>query len=114
MLKHRCDVKQRPYISPFYTHITKNRIENFYIELIEEFKCENIEHLRKREGKVIREIAILNHRIENRTHRTYNKEWKRNNSDRLNAERRERRKANPEKAREDYLRWKEWKQTKVE
>ena len=114
MVKHRCTAKTKPDASPLHKYMNDNGIHNFYIELVEEYKCENIEQLRKREGEIIREMATLNNRIENRTHQEYNKQWKQNNRDRLNEERRERRKANPEKAREDYLRWKEWKQTKVE
>ena len=117
MVKHRCDAKQRPYISTFYTYMSENGIENFYIELVEEYKCENIEQLRKREGEITREIGTLNERIEGRTqeeHKEYRKVWKRNNRDKINEQRREQRKANPEKTKEDYLRWKEWKQTKVE
>ena len=114
MVKHRCMAKTKPDASPFHKYMYDNGIENFFIELVEELKCENIEQLRKREGEMIREMGTLNNRVENRTRQEYNKEWKRNNSDRLNAERRERRKENPEKAREDYLRWKDWKQTKVE
>ena len=120
MVKHRCDAKQRPHISPFYTYMNENGIENFYIELVEEYKCENIEQLRKREGEITREIGTLNQRIEGKTqteYKEYRKQWKQINRDKINEhneQRRERRKANPEKAREDYLRWKDWKQTKVE
>ena len=42
--------------------------QRFYIELYEEYPCENIEQLRKREGEIIRELKpTLNKRIEDRT-----------------------------------------------
>ena len=42
--------------------------QHFYIELYEEYPCENIEQLRKREGEIIRELKpSLNKRTEDRT-----------------------------------------------
>ena len=38
-----------------YKKMLQLGVDNFYIELIEEFPCENIEQLRKREGELIRE-----------------------------------------------------------
>ena len=46
-------------------------IENFYIELIEAYPCENNEELRKREGHYIREVGTFNKRIEGRTRQEY-------------------------------------------
>ena len=31
MVKHRCDAKQRPHLSKFYTYMNENGIESFYI-----------------------------------------------------------------------------------
>ena len=46
--------------------------DNFYIELIEEYPCENVEQLHKREGEIIREWKpILNKKIEGRTRQEY-------------------------------------------
>jgi hypothetical protein len=42
-----------------------------YIELIEEYPCENKEQLNKREGEVIRERECVNQRIAGRTHKEY-------------------------------------------
>jgi hypothetical protein len=42
-----------------------------YIELIEEFSCENKEQLNKREGEIIRERECVNHNIAGRTDREY-------------------------------------------
>ena len=49
--------------------------DNFYIELLEDFKCERREQLRKREGELIREyIAQLNSKIDGRTPKEYYEE----------------------------------------
>ena len=44
-----------------------NNWDDWYIELYEEYPCENKEQLCKREGEVIRSIGTLNTRIEGRT-----------------------------------------------
>jgi hypothetical protein len=41
--------------------------DNFYIELYEDFSCDNKEQLEKREGEVIREIGTINKRIAGRS-----------------------------------------------
>lgn len=41
-------------------------IENFEIEVVEEFPCENKKELEKREGEIIREYGTLNRRIAGR------------------------------------------------
>ena len=40
-----------------YAKMHELGVDNFYIELIEEFPCENIEQLRKREGESIRQFG---------------------------------------------------------
>ena len=45
-----------------------------YIELIEEFPCENREQLSKREGEIIRERDCVNHRIPGRPFSEYARE----------------------------------------
>ena len=42
-------------------------VEHFYIELIEEYPCSNLQQLRKREGHYIRELGTLNSRVAGRT-----------------------------------------------
>jgi hypothetical protein len=44
---------------------------NWYIELYEEFPCNNKQLLEKREGEVIREIGTINNVIAGRTHKEY-------------------------------------------
>lgn len=53
-----------------------NEWDNWYIELFQEYQCENKEQLEKREGEIIREIGTLNYRIEGRNKKEYQKENK--------------------------------------
>ncbi len=95
-------VKQKPEASTFHTYMKENGIDNFYIELEEEYSCENVEQLRKREGEIIREKGTLNRQIAGRSKTEYGKEYKQNNKDKINQRRNERRKENPEKTKEEY------------
>ena len=63
--------------------------ENAYIELYEEYPCQNLQQLRKREGEVIRSLDCVNKRIEGRTKKEYNKQYHANNKEKLNAQCRE-------------------------
>ena len=65
MAAHRA-VKNRNKNQKVYKHMNDLGVENFYIELLEEFPCENKEQLRKREGYHIRDIGTLNSRIAGR------------------------------------------------
>ena len=118
--------KQKPEASTFHTYMNENGIDNFYIELEEEYSCENVEQLRKREGEIIREKGTLNERIAGRSKAEYGKEYKEKIKDKINQRRNERRKENIEKTREEYKRYgalyrerhperiKAWHQTKVD
>lgn len=44
---------------------------NYYIELVEEYPCENKEQLLKREGEIQRETECVNMRVEARTKKEY-------------------------------------------
>ena len=52
----------------------KHGLENVKIELIEEFSCENVEQLHKREGEIQRERKSVNKKIAGRTKAEYYKE----------------------------------------
>lgn len=52
-----------------------NNWDDWYIELYEEYPCENKEQLNRREGEIIREIGTLNYEIAGRTR----KEWREEN-----------------------------------
>ena len=61
---------------PLYKKMNILGIEQFYIELIEEYHCDNVEQLRRREGELIREMKpVLNKDIAGRTM----KEWSADN-----------------------------------
>ena len=50
-----------------YQEMTKLGTDQFYIELLEEVKCENVEQLRAKEGYYIRKMGTLNGLINGRT-----------------------------------------------
>jgi group I intron endonuclease len=56
-----------------YIKMRLHGAENFYIELVEEYPCENVEQLRKREGHYIREMGTLNKLVSGRS----TDEWRR-------------------------------------
>jgi hypothetical protein len=58
-----------------YIKMNETNINDWFIELFEDYPCERKEILNKREGEVIREISTLNKRIEGRT----KKEWEEEN-----------------------------------
>jgi hypothetical protein len=75
-----------------YIKINELGIDNFYIELYENYNCNNKEELLKKEGEVIRLIGTLNKKIEGRTrkeyrqsnkYKEYNKQYLENNKDRI-------------------------------
>ena len=68
----------------FYNHKTSKECslykyvngdwDNWYIELYEEYPCNNKPELERREGQVQRQIATINNRIAGRTHKEYRDE----------------------------------------
>ena len=78
MVKHWSSAKnERDRNMLLYQKMNEIGIENFYIELIENYPCESKDQLRAREGHYIREMATLNKRIETRT----DKEWREGNKE---------------------------------
>ena len=78
MALHRSDSKKQKQKASLYTKMSEMGSEHFYIELFEEYPCDNHEQLLKREGEVIRDIGTLNHQIagrSNKQHRNDNKEF---------------------------------------
>ena len=79
MAKHRSDTQRDvKNNNRIYQKMNELGVENFYIELIEEYPCENNDQLRAREGHFIREMATLNGRIEGRDRKEHyqdNKEY---------------------------------------
>eukprot|EP00438_Fugacium_kawagutii_P006806 Skav218534 [mRNA] locus=scaffold2478:389636:390136:+ [translate_table: standard] len=69
MSYHRSDAKKpNRQNTLIYPLMLNYGIENFYIELIEEYPCENSNQLERREGEIIRELkASLNQKVAGRT-----------------------------------------------
>jgi hypothetical protein len=63
--------KNKVYNKLLYVKMRELGVDLFYIELYEDYKCERKEELTKKEGEVIRQIGILNQRIEGRTKKEY-------------------------------------------
>jgi hypothetical protein len=77
MTKHRSKVKDpNLYKNSFYKLASQLGIDNFYIELIENYPCSNKEELRAREGHWIRQLGTLNDKIAGRTPKQFYEENK--------------------------------------
>ena len=72
MVWHR-DALRNPKVNhrSLYAKMTERCVDNFFIELIEDCPCENVEQLRKREGELIRQFGTLNKKIEGRSKKEY-------------------------------------------
>ena len=93
MAKHRRKMKTTPHYK-LYNHMHELGVSNFYIELIDNYPCNDVYELRAREGHFIREIGTLNKNIEGRTR----KEWYDDNREYLLAEKKKYRDTN-----KDYM-----------
>ena len=95
MWGHRASIhREKDYNMMLYKKMREtDDIDNWYIELYEEYPCDNKEQLHKREGEIIRDISTLNVRIAGRTQKEYReqnkdnlrlieKEWRDNNKQR--------------------------------
>ena len=73
MASHRGDLKRnRNY--KIYKHMNELGAGSFYIELIENYYCNDVYELRAREGQCIREFGTLNSLIAGRTDKDYYKD----------------------------------------
>ena len=88
--QHKCSSKNSKYENNLLFKSVNDDWNNWYIELYENYPCNNKEELLKREGEVIREIGTLNKIISGRTPKEYrvdNKEqydkWCENNEEHL-------------------------------
>lgn len=83
--KHKYHSKEERCKSMLLYTTIKEQFDNdwskFYIELYEEFPCENKEQLNKREGEVQREIATLNKNVAGRCIVESNRIYRENNTD---------------------------------
>ena len=85
-VEHRC------YKDCSLYQFVKGEWDNFYIELYEEYPCNNKKELLKREGEVIRLIGTINYKIAGRT----SKEYREDNKEILAEKAKERREKNKE------------------
>ena len=73
MTNHRTQTKRgKNYL--FYQKMREIGDDKFYIELVEDYPCDNLEQLNKREGEWIRQIATLNEKVAGRTKQEYAKD----------------------------------------
>jgi len=110
MAKHRGEINTQKQLrgkNKLYEKMRELGKDHFYIELVEECPCDNIEQLHAREGQLIRELGTLNSRIEKRTPTEYNhdnkekiKTYKRGYAVKYRTE-------NPEKEKERKQKWAE-------
>ena len=77
MSKHRYNMKKQPHYN-LYKHMNELDVENFYIELIEHYPCNDVYELRAREGHFIREHGTLNKVISGRSEKQYYEDNKEN------------------------------------
>lgn len=87
MGRHRTDKKCSLY------QYSKGNLKNWYIELYEEYPCNNRAILEKREGEITRQIGTINSRIAGRT----DKEWYDDNRDKLLEQKKQYHQNNKEK-----------------
>ena len=73
MTKHRHNTKSRPNSMKLTQKMQEQGIEHFYIELLEEYPCEDKTHLMKKEGEWITKISTLNDKIMGRTRAEWTK-----------------------------------------
>jgi hypothetical protein len=80
MSKHRCHSKlDRCMNYPLYQEVNKTNWDNWFMELYEDYPCENKAQLNQREGQIIREIGTLNKLVAGRSP----KEYRRENADKI-------------------------------
>ena len=76
--KNANNEKNKGYTMLLSQKMWETDFNNWYIELYENFPCDNKEQLNKREGEIIREIATLNKNIAGRTIKEYYEQNKEN------------------------------------
>jgi hypothetical protein len=92
------------------------KYDDCYIELIEDYPCENKNQLEKREGELIRSMECVNKRIEGRTYKEYrednkeqlaekNKKWREKNKDEIREKRKRYREENKDTIRDKLKKW---------
>lgn len=103
--KHKGDHKsKKTYEYPIYKAMREIGVENFYIELVENYPCKNIDQLNAREGYHIRQYDSFkngyNGKIEGRTDQECKKEWYQRNRETIILKTRQYRTDNKDKINE--------------
>lgn len=89
---HKSLCKRKPNIMPLYSKMFEYGINNFYIVLVEDCLCSNVNELREKEGAYIKQLGTLNKNIAGRDIKQYkednkeklkeyNKQYRDNNKD---------------------------------
>jgi hypothetical protein len=95
---HKCSSSNSKFQGPLYKKIRETgNIDDWYIELYEDYPCERKELLLQREGQVITEIGTLNKLITGRPKKEYDKLYKEENRDIIAEKKKIYRKANNDK-----------------
>ena len=100
MAHHRADFKQflksdKKHVSS-YDLFNEYGVENCKIELIEYYKCDTLQELRRMEGEHIKNNECINKRVAGRT----KQEWHEDNKDKLQEKSKEYHEANKDKINE--------------
>ena len=93
--KHKLNATQRN--TEFYQRINDVGLDNFYIELICSYPCDNIEELHSKEGEWIRNMGTLNQLISGRTPR----QCREDNKDKLREQKQQCGEQNKDRIREN-------------
>jgi len=113
MTRHRAGYKQflnsgKKFISSFDL-FNEYGVENCKSELIEYFKCDSLQELRKREGEVIKNTECVNKCVAGRT----NKEWYVDNKYKLLEQYKEYKEQNKDKIKEQNKEYREQNKDKI-
>ena len=106
MAHHRANAKRHSQCK-LHKHMNELDVNNFYIELIENFPCNDVYELRAREGHFIREIGTLNKNATSRTpleYLEYKKQYWVTHKEKYNEEKRKYRLDNKEECNEQRRR----------
>jgi hypothetical protein len=103
--KHKTDSKKPVKENRLlYQKFKETDINDWYVELYEDYSCERKEQLTQREGQVIREIGTLNKQIAGRTDKEYRednkekqKDYREHNREKILVQKKEYREDNKEK-----------------
>jgi hypothetical protein len=91
-----------------------SKLDDFYIELLENFKCENKEELNKREGELIRENdKCINKNIAGRNKVEYMKEYYKLNKETINKKNAEYYELNTEKILKQNIEYRNKKKNEI-